>query len=233
MKKTFLALSVIFLVFAATSCMNMDDEETADNYFELMATVTSADDYPSFRTDEGFILNSTTKISSDTGAIFTIGDRFLLRCSYADTTNHVEKTYPVVIANYNKISIKAYRTIERDSVDTRIHKELYSMNYGTITNNYFNLFFRTYKPQKDPSSCELVRIKDDEPLSQGAEPVVCFELRHYTGALSYSYYLVNLCSFDLRPIRAEFPLASKIKVNLTWLDSNTQSASSILYYTPE
>jgi len=233
MKKLTYVLFLTILALAGSSCLNNDKDSDIKNYYEGMATVTSADEYPSFITDNGYTLDCSNKINIDTGAIFVVGERVFLTYSFGDTTTHAPKVYPIVLSSFGKVDVKSFVTLEKGATDIYKDQTLHSYTYFWTSGNYFNAVFYAFKPLSETSSFELVRVKENETsTAQDTLPTVCMELRHNTSSISDYYYNLQLYSFDLSTLRTEFPLAHKFKIELSWRDLKNGKASVDLSFNP-
>jgi len=216
MKTWIPTLLLVLLAFSVSSCLKTSEDDSI-NYYDIIATMTTVDDYPTFQTDDGTTLNCTNKVTPDT-ASFKIGNRFYLRFAFGDSIGHALKTYPISVSKIWKVDKKDFVSIEKDSSDTYYNQTLQSISNIEISYNYFNMVFNTFGQSGTKDMYELVRIKKAEsstPLD--TVPTIFFELRHNVYVINYAFYNTRFASFKLSPLLTEFPLAKKFKLNLKWL----------------
>jgi hypothetical protein len=92
------------------------------------------------------------------------------------------------------------------------------------------MVIRTYQVSGDLNTCELVRIKEKETNTQsGTFPTLYFEIRHNALTTYDQYYNLRLFSFDLSPLKTEFPVADSIKINLSWNDASASENYDFIY----
>jgi len=219
-------------MFASVSCNDLKESNSV-TYFETIASVAMAGDYPSFKTDEGNTLNCSNKIETDTGSVLKVGERIYIYYTLGDTTVHVPKTYPIELYRFGKAKIKNFVTVKKDSIDSYYNQQIKSIYRFWIGGDYFNMMFYTYSPVTSVNSYELVRMmKNENNTVLDTVPKVSLELRHNTSAISYLSYNLNIFCFDLSPLTTDFPVATKIKINLKWLDVNNGSLTYNFVYVP-
>jgi len=233
MKKLTFALFLTILALTVSSCLNKDNDSDVTNIYEGMATVTSADEYPSFITDNGYKLDCSNEVSIDTGAVFVVGERVFLSYAFGDTTTHAAKVYPIVLKSFGKVDVKSYVSLEKGATDIYENQTLYSYTYFWTSGNYFNAVFYAFKPLSSTNSFELVRVKDNETCTaQDTLPTISLELRHNTSTVSDYYYYLQVYSFDLSTLVTEFPLAKRFKIDFSWKDLRNGSTSVDLTFDP-
>lgn len=216
MKKLIFVLPLMALILATISCNNFDDKEET-KYYETMGTVLTGGDYPSFRTDNGVLLNCSTIVKTD--SVFTPGERYYLYYTIGDTTTHAPKTYPIELHSFGRAIVKNFAVIEKDSSDIYYDQPLRNIYNFWISGNYINMMFYPFFPLTSQNSYELVRYKGKEnTVGSDAEPVLYFEFRHHTSGIA-SNYTLRLVSFDLSPLVSEYPSATKFKIKLAWRDT--------------
>jgi len=228
MKKWILALPLVVLALISTSCLKHDNE-TPIKFYETMATVISADEYPSFQSDNGTIYNCTNSIKSDTSVPFKNGERFFLRFAFEDTIGHLPKIYPIVLYNFGKVTIKDFVTIQKDSTDSYASKSLHSIYFIWTSGDYFNAAFRSFVSFSTRNTFELVRVlKNENNLPGNTVPGIYLELRHNTDTINTMYYesRLKLFSFNLNKLLTEFPAATQFKLHLKWIEGTTGIAKS-------
>ena len=232
MNRCILALSLMALMFASVSCTDFKESDSVI-YFETIASVTTAGDYPSFKTDEGNTLNCSNIIETDTGSVLKVGERIYIYYTLGDTTGHVSKTYPIQLYRFGKAKVKDFATVKKDSIDPYDNQQIKSIYRFWIGGDYFNMMFYTYSPVTSINSCELVRMmKNEDNTASDTVPEVSLELRHNTSAINYLSYNLNIFCFDLSPFITDFPVATKIKINLKWVDVNNGSQTYNFVYVP-
>lgn len=232
MNRCIFALSLMALMFASVSCTDFKESDSV-TYFETIASVNTAGDYPSFKTDEGNTLNCSNIIETDTGSVLKVGERIYIYYTLGDTTGHASKTYPIQLYRFGKAKIKDFVTVKKDSVDSYDNQQIKSIYRFWIGGDYFNMMFYTYSPVTSVNSYELVRMmKNEDNTASDTVPEVSLELRHNTSAINYLSYNLNIFCFDLSPLTTDFPVATKIKINLKWLDVNNGSQTYNFVYVP-
>jgi len=231
MKSWIPTLFLVLLAFSVTSCLKTGDDTTS--YYDVIATLTTVDDYPTFQTDDGTTLSCTNKVTTDS-ANFKIGTRFYLRYEFSDTIGHALKNYPIAVAKLWKVDTKDFVSIEKDSTDNYYNQALESVYIIDIGGNYFNMVFNTYGQSGITDTYELVRTKDVESTSpQDTLPTIYFELRHNVNTANSAIYNSRFASFKLSPLLTEFPLAKEFKLNLKWLVyPNTTQNNYVFSYVP-
>gem|GEM_PF-599058 len=227
-----MALPLSIVLLSLTSCFNdsNNDDSTSTLSSEWVATAVAVGDYPVFRTDDGYILSCTNKISTDTGVVFTSGVRYYLAYDVTDTTGvSSSKTYQVKLNSYAKMSVKDYVTVEAGATDpyTEYEQDLFDVSGFLLTGNYLNTFFRTYAPLTSDNSYELIRLKGEETNTGATIPTAKFELRYQSKTLS-SYVHSNFVSFNMSQLITDFPAADTVKLSVIW---NDRSVGTGLYET--
>jgi len=228
MRNFILTLSFGLFVFCTSSCLNENSGNSSTQNYETMVKVTQTGSFPSFKTDDGITLYTTVAVSSKISDSIKLGDRLFLQFSYGDTTSITANNYPIVINDYGTVTIKDFVTVGVDSTDTYDNQQLQGADLFWITNNYFNLVFRTYLSLSAINTYELVRMKGNESNAvTDTVPKIFFEIRHNTPAVNTNYYNIKIFSFDLSPLYKEFPKATKFQLNLKWVLEGTHSANYI------
>ncbi|HEY5499341.1 MAG TPA: NigD-like C-terminal domain-containing protein [Bacteroidales bacterium] len=232
MKTWIPTLFLVLLAFSVTSCIKTSEDDTT-NYYDIIATMTTVDDYPTFQTDDGTTLNCTNKITPDT-ASFKIGNRFYLRFAFGDSIGHALKNYPIAVSKIWNVDTKDFVSIEKDSTDNYYNQALQSISSIDLSGNYFNMVFNTFGQSGTRDTYELVRIKEVESTTPlDTVPTLFFELRHNVYIVNYAFYNTRFASFKLSPLLTEFPLAKKFKLNLKWLVyPNATQDSYVFTYEP-
>jgi len=203
---------VLFL--SLVSCVDTKEEP---NYYDVMATLTESEGYPSFQTDNGFILQCDTKLSTSIDS-FKTGNRFYLRYSFGDTTNHVAKTYQIKLAKIWYVTVKNFVTVEKDSVDKYGNQPIHFIYSLGMGGNYLNATFNTFTSMSNKDGFELVRMKKYETIyPQDTPPTIYLQLRHNVTSISNYSFNTRIASFDLSSLVAEYPLVKKININLKFM----------------
>jgi len=214
MRNCFLAFPLMVLFLSLVSCVDTKEEPI---YYDVMATLTEAEGLPSFQTDNGYTLQCDTKLSTSIDS-FKTGNRFYLRYSFGDTTNHAAMTYQIKLSKIWYVSVKNFVTVEKDSVDKYGNQPLefiYSLGIG---GKYLNATFNTFTAMSSKDGFELVRMKKNEPTyPQDTPPTIYFQLRHNVSSISTYTFNTRIASFDLSSLAAEYPLVNKININLKFM----------------
>lgn len=228
MKNCFFAFPLMVLFLSLVSCVDTKEEPI---YYDTMVTLTESKGLPTFRTDNGYILQCDKELSTTIDS-FKTGNRFYLRYSFGDTTNHVAKTYPINLSKIWYVTVKNFVTVEKDSVDKYGNQPLeflYSIGMG---GHYLNATFNTFITSNSKDGFELVRMKKNEPVyPQDTPPTIYFQLRHNVSSIFAYSVNTRIASFDLSSLAAEYPLVKKININLkyTIYPNNTPDSCTFSY----
>jgi hypothetical protein len=235
MKKLILVFPLAFLIFSLTSCFNSDDENYAVTY-QTLATVTNAGNYPSFLTDDGYVLRTSNEVETDTTTALKVGERYFLLYVLGDTTStHGTKTYPIILKDLNKVNVWNYSSVEKNATDTIVNAGLRSVSFFGLGRDYLNIIFSTYKSTSSYDDVQLVRLKKKETDSPvDTMPTIYFELRHNVHSLNFTDYNTLITSFNLKPLVADYQYAKRFNVNLKWnIYPDATSRSYDFIYKPE
>jgi hypothetical protein len=214
MKNLKILIVILLTGLTFSSCLDLGNDEDYTQYIISMATVSTGGANPEFQTDEGYYLVPQVSVPADT---FSVGERYFLYYSMADTTDHALNTYPINLSSYSKVIIKNFQVLEIDSTDQWYDQPLPDFTWAWYSGQYFNTVFSTFVGTSTPNTYELVRIMENENnVSTDTVPELYFELRHnvssYTSVGVYYHYV----SFDLSSLPVEFPKATKFEINITW-----------------
>ena len=231
MRNRFFALPLMVLLVSFVSCLDTKEEPI---YYDVMATLTEADGFPTFQTDNGYILQCDSKLSTSIDS-FKTGNRFYMRYSFGDTTNHAPKIYPIKLSKIWYVTVKNFVTVEKDSLDkfgSQPLEFIYSLGIG---GKYLNATFNTFTSMSNKDGFELVRIKKDEPTyPQDTPPTIYFQLRHTVASITTFAFNTRIASFDLSPLVTEYPLVNKININLKYqIYPYTTTDSCTFVYEPK
>jgi hypothetical protein len=228
MKKWTLVSALIILSFSLTSCFKTEDDSSSYN---VMATLVTADsyDYPSFKVDAEYTLNSTNKITAESG-FFEEKGRYYLSFTFGDTTNQVLKTYPIKIKKIWKSTIKDFVTVDQDATDTYKNCGIQALYLASVRNNYVDMIFNTYTSTGTKDDYELVRMKGyEDNNSQDIMPTIYFELRHNVVGIDTTGYNSRIASFDISSLITEFPLATSFNIDLKWYTYGASGQTEYVY----
>jgi hypothetical protein len=214
MKNLKILIVILFTGLTFSSCLDMGNDDDYTQYMICMGTVSTGGANPVFQMDEGYFLVPQASVPADT---FTVGERYFLYYSLADTTNHALNSYPINLSSYSMVTIKNFQVLEKDSTDQWYDQPLPDFTWAWFSGQYFNTVFSTFVSTSTPNTYELVRVMEDEStVSTDTIPELYFELRHnvstYTTVGVYYHYV----SFDLSNLPAEFPNATKFVINISW-----------------
>lgn len=229
MKKRISTWVMALLAVALSSCLDLGDNTDYVQDYVCMATVTTGGVNPVLQMDEGYFLVPQAAMPADT---FTLGERYYIHFSLADTTNHAMNTYPVNFYGYGKAFVKDLVFLPKDSMDRWENKPVSMTNFW-YSGHYLNFSFLSYAGIGTPNSFELIRVLDNENTTPtDTFPTLHFELRHNAKNYSTSFFYNRYYSFNLDSLTTEFPNASKFKIKVNWNDVNYGSRNVINEYTP-
>jgi hypothetical protein len=230
MKKWNLTLLAVTTVFSLTSCLDLDNGTDYTLYYDVMATVTTAGTHPILQMDNGEYLSCETTMPADT---FTVGERYYVNFSFADTTDHLSGIFPVLFSAYGKAFIQNYDVLSVGSIDRRYDQPIIGVTWASFSGQYLNMWFWAYLPTLESNAFDLVRIMENESNSPtDTVPELYFDFRHNVESVSSVSYYDYFMSYDLSALSAEFPAAIRYKVNLSWNSVSNSESSLSGYYTP-
>ncbi len=221
-----LAFPLALLAVTFTSCFDDEDEQSVEYYLDV-ATVTTGGQTPAFATDEGFAYHCLTTENADS---FAVGERYFLVYTCSDTTTRASSYFDIQLAEYQKVHIRSFSTLPKDSTDNLDSQPLRNIGWIWTSGSYLNTVFQNYKPLTTPSSFDLVRIKKSESnLSTDTVPTIYFKLLHHVDYLNTGYYTRQALSYDMSPLATEYPSAYKIKLNVSWVTSDGSDSYEFVY----
>jgi len=230
MKKGFLVLATAIMVFAFTSCLDLNSDNNYVKAFRCMVTVTTGGVNPVFQIDNGPFLTQETAVPADT---FVVGERYCLYYVLGDTVNHPVNSYPIDLYQYVKTILKNPVVLPKDSTNKWEDQPIIDFS-AQFTGHYLNAFFISYAGLSTPNTFELIRLKEDETaLVTDTFPKLYFALRHNVAVISSSYTIYQYYSYDLSSLTTEFPNATKFQINLSWNDAGLGTMEGPSTYIPE
>ena len=229
MKKWISVLATALMVFALTSCFNLNDGTEFIPEYWCMATVTTGGVNPVFQMDEGFFLTPDKAQPADT---FAVGERYYLYFVLGDTINQPANTFPIQLYRSSKTTIKALEILPKDSTDRWKNMPI---NFSDLwySGHYCNFYFRSFQGDGTPNTFELIRVKETENTTPtDTVPTLFFELRHNVAANTSSVLYNRFYSFDLNSLTTDFPNAVRFYIKISWSEMGRGTWTSTNYYIP-
>lgn len=228
MKHIYKALLALAFILPLASCSGFwGDKESDLIYYESMADVHSIQNNAVvFKSNPNLYFKSQENFHLDDS--ISLGDRVWLYFTIVDSLS--PGLYDIHVYSYSEVVSRSLVRLEKNADDSIQSMDLFKVHKCWISNNYLNLIFYAYSSFLPNSSFELVRDMTRED-TLAAKPKVYLELRHNTASVTPHWYNLEMMSFDLKPIRDQYPGQDTIAVRFSYKIGSTQNVS--FYYFPE
>lgn len=222
MKKIHLWLPALMLVMGMSSCLNEDD--SLNGPYRSWVTVYQNDGLLTLKTDRGIFLDVENPLGDSSQ--YEVGDRANVLYTLVDAAHTNGSTYDVVMNEYHKALVKPF---VHDTDGVFRDEPLAKFSAGIVSENYLNVFVKTYDSNESVNSLELVRYAEEEThLDTDSLPVIRVRLQHNVASVKTTTTTQAVC-FNLSHLRTEFPNKNGYILRFSWKSSTDEQEYDLRY----